>query len=265
MLESILLFTIIGFCAQIVDGAIGMAYGLISSSILISFGIPPAVASAAVHTSEIVTTGVSGLSHAMFKNVDYKLFRRLAIPGIVGSVLGAYIITRIPLEIAKPVIATYLLIMGVVICYKAIKGEKYWRVIKSMLSTKVSEHRLPSEHAVGLRSMGFLGGFFDAAGGGGWGAIVTSSLLAQGTTPHYTIGSVNLTEFLVAVSSSATFFIAFKVVHWQIILGLIIGGAIAAPFAAYMARRMHPKIIMLLAGAVIIILSLRVLIRMLSS
>lgn len=262
MLENILLFAVIGFLAQIVDGAIGMAYGVISTTVLLSIGIPPAVASAAVHTSEIVTTGISGFSHAMFKNIDYALFRRLVLPGIIGSILGAYILTKIPLQIAKPVIASYLLIMGLVILYKAMKGEKFLQFIQSVISTKVLKNRLPSEHAIGLTPLALTGGFFDAAGGGGWGPIVTSSLLAQGTAPHYTIGSVNLTEFLIAVSSSATFFLTINIIHWNIILGLILGGSVAAPIAAYMARRIHPKLIMLLAGSTIILLSLRTLIIM---
>ncbi|MDQ2993905.1 MAG: sulfite exporter TauE/SafE family protein, partial [Pseudomonadota bacterium] len=202
MLDNLLTFIVVGFGAQLVDGAIGMAYGVISTSVLLSIGIPPAVASAAVHTAEIATTGLSGLSHAMFRNVDYALFRRLVIPGVMGSILGAYVITKIPTEFAKPIIATYLLIMGSVICYKALKGEKFLKLMKSFLSKNVLKHRLPSDHAVGLTPLGLGGGFLDAAGGGGWGPIVTSSLLAQGTTPHFTIGSVNLVEFLVTLSAS---------------------------------------------------------------
>jgi hypothetical protein len=260
--ESIILYAIIGFCAQIVDGAIGMAYGLISTSFLLSVGIPPAVASAAVHTSEIVTTGISGFSHAMFKNVDYALCRRLAIPGVIGAILGAYTITILPMNIAKPFIAIYLLVMGLVICYKAVQVQKYMDRIKDIFSTILLRRKLPSEHAIGLRTMGFGGGFFDAAGGGGWGPIVTSSLLAQGTTPHYTIGSVNLTEFLVAVSASATFFFTIQFTHWQIIVGLILGGSAGAPLAAYMVRRIPAKAIMLLVGIIIILMSFRTLLLM---
>ncbi|AHE67602.1 sulfite exporter TauE/SafE family protein [Legionella oakridgensis] len=261
MISQFLLFVLVGFAAQIVDGALGMAYGVISTGVLVTMGIPPTVASAAVHTAEIATTGISGFSHAMFKNIDYALFRRLAIPGIIGSIIGAYVLTKIPVEIARPLIAFYLIMMGGFILYKASQGGKLWQALKKFIVKRVKSHKLPSDEARGLIPLGLAGGFFDASGGGGWGPIVTSNLLAQGTTPHYTIGSVNLTEFLVTVSVSATFFFTIGLSHWPIILGLIVGGAIAAPLAALMVRFIQPRVIMLLAGIVVILLGIRMIIR----
>lgn len=262
MLDQFLFFVFVGFGAQLVDGALGMAYGVISTSVLIGFGIPPAVASASVHTSEIVTTGASGLSHAMFKNIDYALFRRLVIPGIIGSILGAFALSYVPEHIAKPFIAIYLVVMGVFILYRAFEDGKMLDAIKIFVVKKIGRRKLPSKQAKGLIPLGFAGGFFDATGGGGWGPIVSSTLLAQGTTPSYTIGSVNLTEFLITISVSTTFFFTIGITHWQIILGLIVGGVIASPFAAYVVRHIQPKIIMLVAGIVVILLAIRTIIKL---
>ncbi len=262
MFTQLLLFTLIGFGAQLVDGAIGMAYGAINMTILLSMGIPPATASAGVHTAEVVTTGISGLSHAMFKNIDYALFVRLVIPGIVGSILGAYLLTRIPPEVSKPIIAAYLIVIGGFILYRALREGKLFHLMKNFFVGKVLKRKLPSTHARGLIPLGFGGGFFDAAGGGGWGAMVTSSLLAQGTTPHYTIGTINLTEFLVTLTTSLTFFFTIGIKHWPIIIGLIIGGAFAAPFSAYLVRRIHPRVLMLIAGTVVMLISVNILARL---
>ncbi|HHT0593399.1 TPA: sulfite exporter TauE/SafE family protein [Legionella anisa] len=254
-MEQFLIFALVGFIAQIIDGALGMAYGLIVTGVLVTYGIPPAVASAAVHTAEIVTTGVSGLSHAMFKNVDYALFRRLAIPGILGSILGAYVLTKASEKIARPFIAFYLIVTGCYILYRALQGGKIMQLIKNFMVNRLKTRRaLPSNHARGLIPLGFFGGFFDATGGGGWGSIVNSTLLVQGTSPSYTIGTVNLTEFLITLSVSATFFFTIGITNWSIILGLIAGGAIASPFAAYLVRHLQPRLIMLLAGTAIALL-----------
>jgi uncharacterized membrane protein YfcA len=261
MLEQFLLFVVVGFAAQMVDGAIGMAYGVISTSVLVSFGITPVVASASVHTAEIVTTAISGISHAMFKNVDWELFRRLVLPGILGSIIGAYVLTQIPESFSKPLVAVYFIVIGGVILYRVLKDGKLMQILQKFIVEKVQK-RLPSKHARGLVPLGLVGGFLDASGGGGWGPIVTSTLMAQGTTPHYTIGSVNATEFLIALSSSFTFFLTIGIVHWTIILGLLVGGAMAAPLAAFLVRSIQPKIIMLFAGFVVFILGLYTLLRL---
>lgn len=253
-MEQFFIFALVGFIAQIIDGALGMAYGVIVTGVLVALGIPPATASAAVHTSEIVTTGISGLSHAMFKNIDYALCKRLALPGILGSILGAYLLTKASEKLTKPFIAIYLITMGTVILYRALQDGKIIQLIKNFTVKRLKRRSLPSNHARGLIPLGFFGGFFDAAGGGGWGSIVNSTLLVQGTTPYYTIGSVNLTEFLITISVSTTFFFTIGITHWLVILGLIVGGTIASPFAAFLVRYIQPRIIMLLAGTAVILL-----------
>lgn len=237
--ENIILFIIVGFIAQMIDGALGMAYGVSSTTFLLSIGIPPAAASASVHTAEIFTSGVSGLSHLRFGNVIRKLFKKLLIPGIIGGVLGAYILTAVPGKTIKPFVAFYLLIMGLMILRRALK--------------KIEEKKVRSK----LIPLGLVGGVFDAIGGGGWGPIVTSTLVARGNNPRFTIGSVNLAEFFVTVAECVTFFALLGLVHWQIIVGLTIGGVSAAPLAAYVCKRLPSRALMIIVGVLIIALSIR--------
>jgi hypothetical protein len=237
--QSIIIYIIVGFIAQMIDGALGMAYGVSSNTFLLTIGIPPAAASASVHTAEIFTSGISGLSHLKFGNVDKKLFKKLLIPGVIGGILGAYILTMVPGKIIKPFIALYLLIMGSIIIYKAFK--------------KIQEKEVRTK----LLPLGAVGGFFDAIGGGGWGPIVTSTLVARGNNPKFTIGSVNLAEFFVTIAEAATFFTIIGLAHWQIIVGLIIGGVLAAPLAAYVCKRLPSRTLMMIVGVVIIALSIR--------
>lgn len=241
-MDDLLLYIAIGFAAQMVDGAIGMAYGVTATSVLLSAGIPPATASACVHAAETFTTAASGTAHWKLGNVDRKLLWRLAVPGAIGGAIGAYALSEFPGDTLKPFIAAYLLILGFVIIWKAL--------IKR-------PREAPAPRSVG--PLGFFGGLLDAIGGGGWGPIVTSSLLGQGTTPRYAIGSVNLAEFFVTLTISATFFMTIGLSLWPIILGLIIGGVIAAPLAALAAKYVPAKVLMLIVGCVIIGLSLRTL------
>jgi len=237
--QNILLFIIVGFLAQMIDGALGMAYGVSSTTFLLSIGIPPVAASASVHTAEIFTTAASGLAHLRFGNVDPYLFRILLLPGIIGGVFGAYILTAVPGTVIKPFVAVYLLLMGTVILRKA---------FRTVHETTVRTRLVP---------LGFIGGFLDAIGGGGWGPIVTSTLVARGNHPKFAVGSVNLAEFFVTVAQSVTFVLTIGVVHWRIIVGLIIGGILAAPLAAYVCKRLPVRALMILVGALIIALSLR--------
>lgn len=239
--STILWFMLAGFIAQMIDGALGMAYGVSASTFLLSFGIPPAAVSASVHASEIFTSGVSGLMHLRFGNVNNKLFKTLLLPGVLGAILGAYVLSSAEdyAYIIKPVVAVYTLALGFVIIRKAIQ--------------KTTRKRR-------IRKMGVLaitGGFLDSVGGGGWGPIVSSSLIASGRHPLYTIGSVNLTEFFVSFASSITFITLIGFSHWQVVLGLVLGGMVAAPFAALIARRLPVKTMMIVVGLVVIILSLR--------
>jgi uncharacterized membrane protein YfcA len=242
--QSIVAFIIVGFLAQMVDGALGMAYGVSSTTVLLSLGIPPAAASASVHTAEIFTTLVSGLSHLRFGNVDKRLLQRLLIPGILGGIAGACILTMVPGKVVKPFIALYLLVMGLLILDKALRKSQESRMRK-----------------VPLIPLGAAGGFFDAIGGGGWGPIVTSTLVAGGHNPRFTIGSVNLAEFFVTVSEVIAFIATIGLVHWQVIVGLLIGGVLAAPLAAYVCKKVPARTLMVLVGLLIVGLSIRTIVQ----
>jgi uncharacterized membrane protein YfcA len=241
--QTIVLFTLVGFVAQMIDGALGMAYGVTSTTFLLSIGIPPATASASVHTAEIFTSGVSGLSHLRLGNIDKTLFTKVLMPGVIGGVLGAYVLTSVPAAIIRPIVAFYLLIVGLMILRKALKKTKEMEVRTNLLS------------------LGLIGGFFDAIGGGGWGPIVTSTLVARGHNPGLTIGSVNLAEFFVTTAEVATFFTLTELAHWQIIVGLIIGGVLAAPLAAYVCKRIPSRALMVVVGVLTIGLSIRTIYR----
>jgi uncharacterized membrane protein YfcA len=248
MWEDVILFAVIGFVAQMVDGAIGMAYGISASTALLSMGVPPATASACVHAAETFTTGASGIAHWKLGNIDRKLLARLVIPGMIGGALGAYALSSLPGDTLKPYIAGYLLLLGVFIVWKAI-GQKQTR---------------DGVEPKAVAPLGLFGGFLDAIGGGGWGPLVTSSLLGQGTTPRYAIGTVNLAEFFVTLTISTTFFLTIGLDLWPIITGLIIGGIIAAPFAAYATKHLPDKVLMIMVGTVVVLLSLRTLLNSLS-
>lgn len=242
MWEQVGMFVVVGFLAQLIDGALGMAYGVSSNTFLLSLGIPPVISSSSVHIAEIFTTGVSGFSHFKFGNIDKKLFLKLILPGVFGGILGAYLLTQIPGSIIKPFIAIYLAIMGVMILVKLLGKKQYTEVNK------------------GLRPLAVIGGFFDAIGGGGWGPIVTSTLVANGNHPRFTIGSVNASEFFVTLAEAITFVALLGIVRWPIVLGLIIGGVVAAPFAAFLCKKLPPRLLMLITGSVVIILSVRTMI-----
>jgi uncharacterized membrane protein YfcA len=239
--SSILIYMLGGFIAQMIDGSLGMAYGVSATSFLMAMGLTPAAASASVHASEIFTSGASGLSHLKFGNVNKKLFRYLLLPGVLGAITGAYILSSFEEYNAyiKPVVALYTLYLGI-------------RIIRKVVAPKTKKKP--------IKYLGWLagsGGFLDSIGGGGWGPIVSSTLIANGRSPVYTIGSVNLTEFFVSFASSLTFIFVLGLNHWQIILGLILGGVIAAPIAAFMVRKIPVKPMFIFVGTVVIITSLR--------
>jgi uncharacterized membrane protein YfcA len=240
-------FVLIGFAAQLVDGALGMAYGQISSTLLISLGVPPAAASAGVHTAETFTTAVSGISHIAHRNVDWKLFMRLVVPGVIGGILGAYVLTAVDASTAKPFVLAYLTALGLYLFYRGIM------------------HRHTERQPRIVSPLGLIGGFLDAAGGGGWGGIVTSNLLVQGSNPRKTIGTVNTAEFFVTVTISATFLAALG---WQAFtvatVGLLIGGVCAAPFGAWIAKRVNPDVLLTFVGALLTAVSIYGLYRALA-
>jgi uncharacterized protein len=240
-------FILIGFAAQMVDGALGMAFGQISSTLLIAMGVPPAAASAGVHTAETFTTAVSGISHVAHRNVDWRLFFRLVVPGVVGGVLGAYVLTSVDASVAKPFVLAYLTALGLYLFYRGIM------------------HRHTEKTPRIVSPLGLVGGFLDAAGGGGWGGIVTSNLLVQGSNPRKTIGTVNTAEFFLTVTISATF---IATLGWQAFtyatLGLLIGGVCAAPFGAWIAKRVNADTLLTFVGALLTLVSLYGLYRALA-
>ena len=230
---------VVGFFAQVVDGALGMAYGVTATTFLLATGASPGAASASVHIAEIFTTGVSGIAHAKFGNVNKQLFVRLLVPGILGGVLGAILVTQIDGAIFKPYISTYLLLLGFYILSKAFRPLR--------LRTQAPRH---------VGKLALFGGFVDAAGGGGWGPVVTSTLVSSGNDPRTTIGSVNFAEFFLTLTSAAVFSLLMETNTWPIIVGLVFGGIFAAPFAAVLCKKLHARTLLILVGTLIIIISL---------
>ncbi|MGH6695502.1 sulfite exporter TauE/SafE family protein [Sphingopyxis sp.] len=232
---ALLPFIVIGFAAQLVDGALGMAFGVICNTLLVAvLGVPPATASARIHVVEIFTTGASGLSHLFHRNIDWPLFWRLLIPGVIGGVLGAYVLSSLHADVVKPFVLGYLVLIGV------------WLLIRGLLyPPKIAKPKIVAPLAV-------VGGFLDAAGGGGWGPVVTSNLLVQGGEPRKVVGTVNSVEFFLAVSVSIAFIwnLGFSEILGPT-LGLIIGGVAAAPLGAMMAKRFSPKVMLVMVGIVL--------------
>lgn len=247
--NSFYLFIGAGFIAQMVDGAVGMGYGVTSTSILMSMGVHPAAISGSVHTAEIFSSAASGYSHYKFGNVNKKLFKVLVIPGIIGAIVGAGALVWLGDKygnMIKPFLAAYCLLLGIRILYQAYKREKKIKKVKKA---------------------GWLagaGGFLDSFGGGGWGPLVTSTLIAKGRSPQYVIGSVSLSEFFVTFFSALSFFVFIGITHWQVIAGLMIGGAIAAPIAAKIAGKLPLRTMLICVGLMVILWSLRILVKVLA-
>jgi len=244
--KEFLVFFAIGVFAQLVDGTLGMGYGATSTSFLLAYGIPPAVSSTGVHVAEMFTTGASAVSHHKFGNINKKLVKHLLIPGVLGSITGAYLLSDvIDGDVIKPFIAVYMIVLAFIIIKKAL--------VKNIVKKKTKR----------LDLLASFGGFMDSVGGGGWGPIVTSTLLGRGRNPRYTIGSVNAAEFAVSFASGVTFMIFGGISGWQVIIGLILGGVIAAPLAAFLVNKIQRKPMMIAVGILIIILSLRTLSKLL--
>jgi uncharacterized protein len=235
-----------GFLAQMVDGATSMGYGVTSSIVLMSANVPPAAISGSIHTAEMFASGASGYSHYKFGNVNKKLFKALLIPGVIGAILGAVLLVKFGethIRYIRPIMAAYTLFLGVKIFITAFKGIQAKKKFKRY---------------------GWLagaGGFLDSFGGGGWGPIVTSTLITKGRTPRYVVGSVSLTEFFVTLASAFTFFTLIGVQHWQVILALIIGGLIAAPIAARLNGKLPRKASFILLGSIVVLWSIRILVK----
>lgn len=238
-IEALLPFILVGFGAQIVDGALGMAFGVICNTLLVAvIGLAPARASANVHIVETFTTAVSGISHVLHGNVDRRLFLRLLIPGMIGGITGAYLLTNLDGETVKPYVLGYLVAVGI---YLLLRG--------LLFPPKSKKPKV-------VEPLGLVGGFLDAAGGGGWGPIVTSNLLVQGVEPRKVVGTVNSVEFFLTLTVSATFIFHLGLKDFATAtLGLLIGGVIAAPFGAIMAKRIPTKTMLILVGTVLVITS----------
>lgn len=228
----------VGFFAQVIDGALGMAYGITATTFLLSAGASPAAASASVHIAEVFTTGLSGISHVKLGNVNKSLFLRLLLPGIIGAVLGAVLITQFDGAVMKPFISAYLLLMGLYILSKAYRHVK---------------QRKEPKH---VAKLALFGGFVDAAGGGGWGPVVTSSLLGSGSDPRTTIGSVNFAEFFLTIASATSFILlAGEPSTWMMVAGLVFGGLFAAPFAALLCKKLPARTLLTIVGCLITFIS----------
>ena len=237
-LSELLPFILVGFAAQLIDGALGMAFGVISSTLLVSLGVPPAAASAGVHAVEVFTTGASAISHSLHRNVNWKLFRRIVIPGVIGGILGAYVLTAIPAAKARPLVLAYLAAIGIYLLWRGLRHE----------------HREKKPRIV--EPLGLVGGFLDAAGGGGWGPVVTSNLLVQGAHPRKVIGTVNTAEFFLSATISATFIASMGFDSFTMALvGLLIGGIAAAPLGGYFAKRIPPRALLMMVGTLLMLTS----------
>jgi uncharacterized membrane protein YfcA len=235
---ELLPFILIGFSAQLIDGALGMAFGVISNTLLLSIGLTPQTASATVHSVASFTSAVSGISHTLHRNVDGWLFVRIVVPGVIGGITGAYVLTQISAEVARPLVLTYLAAIGLYL---------WWRG---------AMHRHIEKRPRVIAPLGLVGGFLTAAGGGGWGPIVTSNLLIQGANPRKVIGTVNTAEFFLAVTISATFILTLG---WRAFtmaaIGLLIGGVAAAPLGGYIAKRVPADGLLVMVGIVLTLTS----------
>jgi hypothetical protein len=238
-------YVLAGFAAQLIDGALGMAYGVTASTILLGLGLPPATVSATVHAAECFSSGASAISHKAFGNIDKELFKKLLIPGVTGAVIGAYLLSNLHGDVIKHYIAGYLLIIGLVIILKA---------FREFPPRTVTKHLIP---------LGFVGAFIDAIGGGGWGPIVATNLIVRGNDIRKTIGSVNAVEFFVTVAASVTFFTTLGFSYIHMIAGLAIGGVLAAPLGAWVCKKIPAKPFMIMVGSFVVLLSIYNLSRIL--
>lgn len=248
-MRKIIILAFVGLVAQLVDGSLGMAYGVTSTSLLLAFGIAPAVASASVHMAEIVTTAASGLSHIRFKNADKQVVKKLMIPGSIGAFLGAYFLGSIPGDMVKPYVSFFLLFLGVFVLFRFLFT---WKPRKMLLKNDAKKKN--------FIPLGFIAGFFDAIGGGGWGPITTPVLLTSSNMePRKVIGSVDTSEFAIAVSATLGFLLSlgWSNIHLEWVLALMIGGIIAAPIAAWLVSIVPSTLLGTLIGGLIIMTNMR--------
>ena len=239
-LSEFLAFAAVGALAQLVDGALGMAYGVVSAAMLLGLGLPPAVASASVHYAETFTCGASGLSHLATGNVRRQLFWTLVIPGVIGAVIGAWVVTHVPANWMRLALTIYMLGMGVFLLRRATRRDRGHDDVVPLVT----------------RPLGLVAGFADAVAGGGWSALTVTTLVAQGATPRTVIGTVHLAKCVVSAAASVSFLLHLGATHGTAVLGLIAGGVVAAPLGAVLARRMPARAATLLAATAVLALGL---------
>ncbi|MGX5390000.1 sulfite exporter TauE/SafE family protein [Bacillus thuringiensis] len=246
-MRKLIIFALVGFLAQLIDGSLGMAYGVSTSTLLLTFGIAPAMASASVHLSEIVTTAVSGVSHIKFGNVDKKALFRLIIPGAIGGFIGACFLSSLPGDVVKPFISLFLMLLGLYILARFLFMSKENKQKKFL--------ELSRKQAIPL---GLIAGFADATGGGGWGPITTPILmLKKGVEARKVIGTVDTSEFVIAVATTIGFLISlgWEAVNWYWVIALMIGGIFAAPIAAWLVQKLPNYILGVVVGGFIVIIN----------
>ncbi|WP_020669395.1 sulfite exporter TauE/SafE family protein [Amycolatopsis nigrescens] len=252
-MRILVLFGLAGFLAQLVDGTLGMAFGVTSTTTLVALGTTPAVASAAVHLAEVGTTLASGAAHWRFKNIDWRTVGILAVPGAVGAVIGAYVLTSLSTEFAEVWITTILLLLGLYVLIR-------FAFLK--LGKLITDKRPGAKF---LGPLGLIAGFVDATGGGGWGPVATTTLLSSGRLePRKVIGSVDTSEFIVALAASIGFFFSLSSEHdlnYTVVLGLMLGGVIAAPIAAWLVKLVPPRVLGAAAGGLIVFTNARTLLN----
>jgi uncharacterized protein len=228
----------------LVDGTLGMAYGVLANAAMLTMGLPPAQASALIHTAEIFTTGASAASHLYHRNVDWRIVARLGVTGVLGAILGAWILSNTDVGAARRLVYCYLLLMGLYILWQ---------------STRIA--LAPRTPAGWIPPLGFLAGFLDATGGGGWGPVTTSTLLGSGHAPRQTVGSVNTAEFFVTVAAATTFFAELGASHLEYLIPLVLGGLLAAPFGGWAVKHVSARALMIAVGVLIVTLSVFQLLR----
>ena len=245
MTTEFLLLLGIGFVAQLVDGALGMAYGVLSNTAMLTMGLPPAQASALVHTAEIFTTGAAAASHIYHRNADWRMVARLGVAGVLGAVLGAWLLSNIDISAARRLVYGYLLLMGLYILWK---------------SSRITP--APRAPARWTAPLGLLAGFFDASGGGGWGPLTTSTLIGSGHAPRHTVGSVTTAEFFVTAAAATTFFAELGASPLPYLAPLVLGGVLAAPFGGWAVKHVPARALMIAVGVLIVTLSAFQLLRL---
>jgi uncharacterized membrane protein YfcA len=246
MTTEFLLLLGIGFVAQLVDGALGMAYGVLSNTAMLTMGLPPAQASALVHTAEIFTTSAAAASHIYHRNVDWRMVARLGVAGVLGAVLGAWLLSNIDITAARRLVYGYLLLMGLYILWK---------------SSRIAPAPAPRAPARWTAPLGLLAGFLDASGGGGWGPLTTSTLIGSGHAPRQTVGSVTTTELFVTAAAATTFFAELGAAPLQYLVPLVLGGVLAAPFGGWAVKHVPARALMIAVGVLIVTLSAFQLLR----